>query len=89
MRYTHIDGVMVADYVGKFEDLTAATLEITQQLEISATLPELNKTQVQAYQYQTGGSPYDDEMISVMQDVYKEDFELFDYDPSPSIRKPS
>jgi hypothetical protein len=81
--HTHIDGVSVCQSIGRFEELDTDLNAIKRDLKLEVTTPRLNTQRNKQFRKNAKWDHYDREMISVMQDVYGEDFETYGYDPEP------
>mgnify|MGYP005702580539 FL=1 len=65
------DNILV-DFVGKFENISKDINRIENMMNLSLTLPYLNKSK-------SNNDIFDDEVRSKIFDVYKRDFKIFNY----------
>ena len=90
IRYTHQDGKQALDFIGKFEQLDVAMSELEKRMNLDepVRLPPPKPRRVLPEHAATMAS-YDDEMIAIMQEVYREDFDLLGYPDTPiaSVRQ--
>ncbi len=84
--YTHLHGEQVSDYVGKFEQLEEAVAYIKQRLGIRTNLPAVNVSGHPEYVAIDERATYDDEMIEIMNEIYRDDFALYGYSIEPPAR---
>lgn len=69
------DGTISLDHIGRFENLSIEIAEITQHLNLeNMSLPHKVKGRKADYR-----EHFDDETHNIIQSVYKEEIELFDY----------
>ena len=71
---TDYSGNLIVDKIGKYESLNDDFLSITKKLNLSTTLPHLNKTIRSKCNYY-----YDEESEDIILRNFKRDFELFNY----------
>jgi Sulfotransferase family len=83
-HYTHIDGRQSVDYIGRFEQLDLAAMEISNNLSLSAQLPRVKFPRVAQRPAGDGWELYDEDTIAVIQEVYALDFELYGYPKVPA-----
>lgn len=76
-------GKLRMDYVGRFEDIDNSYVEMVKLFNLSAgQLPRLNQTKNYSRSQNDESSIlnlFDQEMLSIINDVYSIDFELFQY----------
>ena len=65
---------VIVDYVGRFESLEEDFQKIIIRMGINVSLPHKNAIERKHYE-----NYYDDESRSVVHEVYREDFEIFEY----------
>jgi len=70
-----IDGNVKVDFIGKFENFTDDWNKICKKVGISKPLPHLNKSVHNNYK-----TYYDDDLIQIVGEKYKEDVEFFEYE---------
>ncbi|MGI9521106.1 MAG: sulfotransferase family 2 domain-containing protein [Hyphomicrobiaceae bacterium] len=85
LHYTHIDDKPVVNFVGRFEELDKAVAIIKDRLGIVADLPRRNVIQHRLRPRGKGHALYDEEMIKVMQTVYRRDFDTYAYPVRPML----
>jgi len=68
---------ILADYVGRFENLEKDFEYIKEKLCLQGTLEHINKNPLERKNYL---DYYDKESIELVNLVYKDDFEIFDYE---------
>jgi tetratricopeptide (TPR) repeat protein len=86
VAYSHIDGQLAVDYVGRFEDLDSVGERVRQQLQLDHPLPHVNQSVRPIGAFGSEKCLYDPQMISVMQEVYAADFSTFAYPDQPEQR---
>ncbi len=69
-----VDGKINIDFVGRFENFNEDWKKVCKRLGINKELPHFNKSQHKPY-YEY----YDDELIEVVRNKYKEDIDYFGY----------
>jgi hypothetical protein len=84
IRYTHQDGEQALDFIGKFEQLDIAMSELEKRMNLDepARLPPKPQPVLQGHPATIAS--YDDEMIAIMQEVYREDFDILGYSDTPN-----
>ena len=86
-HYVEVDGRRVVDYVGRFEEISAVAGYLNDRLSSLAPLVEPLVPQQPAGPFDYPAL-YDDEMVAVMQSVYRDDFEMFGYPDTPAADAP-
>lgn len=81
--YTHIDGEKVCSYIGKFETLPLSMEPVRARLNIQTPLTRVNTHRAINWSKRSVASYYDPDTITIMQDLYAGDFELFEYSTDP------
>jgi chondroitin 4-sulfotransferase 11 len=74
---------VICDFIGKFEEMNQVVLQLQKQ-GIIINLPKLNSSTVKAVNISDIYSP---KMLSVVNELYEKDFELFNYLPVKSLNK--
>lgn len=69
------NGQVLADFVGRYENLTDDFAYLCQRLNLKTQIPHLNQSQHRDYQ-----SYYDAKTKQLVADYFKEDIELFGYE---------
>lgn len=69
------NGQVLADFVGRYENLSADFAYICQRLNLKTCIPHLNQSQHRDYQ-----SYYDEKTKALVADYFKEDIALFGYE---------
>ena len=81
--YTHINDQLICDYVGKFEALPHSLSPVMQSCGIQQPVRITNKVRVKNWDAKPIASYYTPNMIHIMQDLYGQDFEAFNYSTDP------
>ncbi len=81
--YTHIDGVQVCDYVGKFEDLPLSIEPVRAHLNIENKLEKHNASRRVNWSRRSAASYYSKPMQQIMKEVFASDFEAYQYSTDP------
>ena len=71
---TDLEGTMIVDFVGRYENLSEDFLQVCNALNINASLPHINKSSHMNYR-----SYYSAETRSLVEENFSEDIELFNY----------
>jgi hypothetical protein len=82
-HYVEVDGRQVVDYVGRFEEIGAVAAYLNERLSRLAPLvrPLVPQQPAGPFDYP---ALYDDEMVRIMQSVYRSDFDMFGYPDTPA-----
>ncbi len=80
-HYTHMNGRLAVDFLGKLETLAEDVDRLSRQLGLSLDLQrERQHARTRAGRlYAHYSQAYDDQMVAVVQDLYAQDLQLFDY----------
>jgi hypothetical protein len=86
LRYTHIDGQCICDYIARFESLPHSLNPVRKAVSIDKPLEKHNYDPSKAWKKRSASEYYTENMIEVMLDVYAEDFALLGYSQIPETR---
>lgn len=80
-RYTHLNGHLYVDFVGKLENITVDIARLNAQLGLSLDLQRERKhaQTVASSLYGHYSQAYDENMVVVMNELYTQDLDLFNY----------
>ena len=81
--YTHLEQQCVCDQVFKFECLTEGLKELKKELNLTSNPEHLNNIIHPMRPQKRPDELYNNEMTQIIQDVYADDFEAFDYSITP------
>jgi hypothetical protein len=84
VRYTHQNGKQAIDLIGRFEELDTAMIVLSKRLGMSAPIQLGPKPRRKVRPEHVSMASYDDELIAIMQKVYREDFDLLGYSGTPN-----
>jgi len=73
-KFIYQNNKLLVDYIGKFEKLDQKWTIITKKLGFTKSLPKINTTNHNFYM-----DYYDRETLDLVNNLFKKDFELFDY----------
>lgn len=82
IHYTHLSGRQVVDYIGKFEEIATVADYLNARLSMFAPLAR-QLVPLRATEQLKYCELFDDEAISIMRSVYRQDFDIFGYADAP------
>lgn len=84
VRHTHEDGRQAVDLIGRFEQLDTAMIVLAKRLGLSEPISLAGKPPPNLHPQKASMDSYNDDLIAIIQNVYREDFDLLGYDDVPT-----
>ena len=84
--YTHIEGQQICDYIAHFENLPNSLNPVTSKLNLKTELGKHNVGRFYNWQVKPVPSYYTKEMINIVIELFKADFESYGYSLDPNVR---